>query len=214
MRVLLCGDSRVLKHTAENLDGELYYMGDGLIENIRSIPETLTRDTYVQILKDYKFDFVVIAMMDDVKNAFYTLVTKENAHTAHITVLVMKMSSVHKMYAAGANRVIPVEYVVSSALVNYATKPNLARFIHNITFTDNVHIIGIEIGEAYVANGETASKLRIRDYTNSVIIGVKRNGFMIPMSAELRFRKGDILIAMVPEGEDVKLKTVLERGSL
>ena len=198
--MLICGYNPITKRLGgkiidENAEGKNNIKGDP------ANPQVLIR---AGIKKE---DMVIIAMDNDEKNIYITLLARELNPKIKIAVVVKKKESVSKVYGAGADYVVLESELIGKEILRYLLAPKIASFMERVIVSEELQLVGLKLPKFYV--GKRIKDTDIRKKIG-LIIAIKRGGEMIRNpSPDTVLKENDILIFLLQGKEINKIRGIM-----
>jgi len=141
-------------------------------------------------------------------NSFVALSAKALNPNISIFTIVRHVSSIEKMYKAGADLVISESQIGGRLLAKHAVSPHVAEFINRITLTKNVEITELNIHKGSELVGKQIKDSNLRESTGITILGIEKDGnILLNPPATIRLETGNVLLAM---GTSSQIKETLK----
>jgi len=152
-------------------------------------------------------DTLIIAVENDEKSIFITLIAKKLNPDIKIGVVVKRAETVGKAYKAGADYVVLESEMVGKEMLRFLLSPRVAAFMDRIVLSEDLQILGIHLPDKYVGKRIKETDIRKRIAT---IIAIKRGDkIMRNPPPETVLKKGDILIFLLQGKEINKIREIM-----
>jgi voltage-gated potassium channel len=152
-------------------------------------------------------DTLIIAVENDEKSIFITLIAKKLNPKIKIGVVVKRAETVGKAYKAGADYVVLESEMVGKEILRFLLSPRVAAFMDRIVLSEDLQILGMHLPDKYVGKKIKDTDIRKRIAT---IIAIKRGDKIIRNPKPgMVLKKGDILIFLLQGKEINKIREIM-----
>ncbi len=198
--MLICGYNSITKR----LEGKIIDETAEGKNNIKADPS----DPQVLIKAGIKKeDIVIIAMDNDEKNIYITLLARELNPKIKIAVVVKKKESVSKVYGAGADYVVLESELIGKEILRYLLAPKVASFMERVIVSEELQLIGMKLPKFYVDKRIKDTDIRKKI---GLIIAIKRGEEIIRNpKPDTVLKEDDILIFLLQGKEINKIRGIM-----
>lgn len=136
---------------------------------------------------------------DDADNVYVVLTARDLNPGLHIVARAAEEQAEHKLFRAGANRVIAPIIIGGHRMAQALTKPAVADFIDSIAAENlNLGVEQVELEAGCVYDCKSLRETNIRSELNSVVVAIRRaNGEMVYQpNGDVELKAKDLLVVI------------------
>ncbi len=199
--MIICGYNGITRNLRGTFVDENVPEGENFIRGNPAEEKTLIR---AGIKKE---DTLIIALENDERSIFVTLLAKKLNPNIKTGAVVRKRESVGKIYKAGADYVVLESEIVGKEILRYLLAPRVAAFMGRIVLSEDLQLLGLQLPRKYVDKRIKDTDIRRRIGT---IIAIKRGDKIIknPKPTTI-LQKGDVLIFLLQGKEINKIREIM-----
>lgn len=223
--IILCGAGRVGHHVISRLTTEkvpfvVIDKNEEIIERLKQegilvINDDATKDEVLHKAGINKAKGLITALHGDADNVFVTLTSKQLNPDAKVVARADLAESKPKLLRAGADKVISPSVIGGRRMAISILKPVSVEFVETLIHKNDIEF---ELEEIITSDnsplvGKTLKESKIKQYTGSMVIAIKRNEDIITNpDADNVIEKGDLLIAIGTRPQLAKLEKLASQS--